>query len=276
MELATVATIAGNELQIQVRSRWVLTFAAVFAALDLAIAYFGMATAGAVGFQGFTRTSASLLNLVLYLVPIVCLIMGALSFTGERGAAELLFSQPVTRSEILVGKLLGLFAAMAAATCLGFGLAGLVIAYHAGPAGAVRYAAFVGLALALALVFLALGVLVAVATRNRARAFGLSLFLWFFLVLFYDLLAIGLTFVFPERTANLFLFLSLFGNPVDMVRVSGLLTLRGASIFGAAGASLVKFLGGETTANLAMLAGLAVWVITPVLAAARILRRQDI
>ena len=58
---------------------------------------------------------------------------------------------------------------------------------------------------------------------------------------FYDLMVIGGTFLFKERTANAFLFGSLFGNPVDMVRIAGLITLNGKDIF-AGGAALCGFL----------------------------------
>ncbi len=37
------------------------------------------------GLQNFTRTSASILNLVLYGVPLVALTMGTLSFTTGQG-----------------------------------------------------------------------------------------------------------------------------------------------------------------------------------------------
>jgi len=251
-------------------------FAFVFGALALAISYFGLVTAGAAGFQGFERTTASLLNLVLYLIPIVALTMGTLSLTGERGARELLFSQPVGRGEILLGKVLGLFVSLAAATFFGFGLSGLVIARQAGTAGVARYVAFAGLALWLALVFLSLGALVAVAAKSRARAFGVSLFLWFLFVIFYDLLIMGVAFVVKERTANLMIFLALFGNPVDLVRVASLITLSDPAIFGAAGAALVKFLGGRAAGGAAVAAALALWTIVPLVIAARVLRRQDL
>ncbi len=70
--------------------------------------------------QNFTCISASLLNLVLYLVPQVALTMGTLSFTGDKGATELLFSQPVLRSEVQLGKLLGVFWPITLSTLIGF------------------------------------------------------------------------------------------------------------------------------------------------------------
>ena len=276
MDLQAIGAIAGQELRVNTRNKWTLSFAAIFAALALAISYFGTVTAGEVGFQGFTRTSASLLNLVLYLVPMVSLTMSAVSFTGERGASELLFSQPVTRAEILTGKICGLFLAVAAATCFGFGLAGCVIGVNTGAQGSMAFLVFAGFALLLALVFLVLGALAAVFCGSKAKAFGHALFAWFFFVLLYDLLVIGVTFVLKEHAANRFIFLSLFGNPVDMTRVGSLMALGDPSIFGAAGAALVKFLGGQGHAMLLILAGLGLWVAAPLISAVRVLNRQNL
>jgi Cu-processing system permease protein len=271
-----MTTIARQEFVVSMRNRWTLIFAGVFSVLVLSISYFGLVTAGAVGFQGFTRTTASLLNLVLYIVPLVALTMGCLSYSSEKGASDLLFSQPVTRAEILVGKLAGLFASMATATIAGFGLAGILIAIKAGSAGAARYPAFVILSLLLAMVFLALSALISTICHRKTKAFGVALFAWFFFVLFYDLLIIGGTFLMKERVANQFIVGSLFGNPVDMVRVAALMTLNGKEIFGAAGASLTRSLGGESASIALLVAGLVLWIVIPAVIAQRLLRRQDI
>ena len=276
MDLNSVITIARQELVINIRNRWTLVFAGVFGILVLAISYFGLITIGNVGFQGFARTSASLLNMVLYIVPLVSLTMGTLSFTSEKSGSELLFSQPITRGEILFGKFLGLFASILIATLLGFGLAGLIIAAKAGPDGSFRYPAFVGFSLVLAMIFLSLAAFISALCRRKNKAFGVALFAWFFFVLFYDLIVIGATFLFKERTANAFLFGSLFGNPVDMVRVATLMILNGKHIFGAGGAALLRFLGGETASIALLLTGMTIWIVAPLLIAAAILKRQDI
>ena len=97
MNFDAVLTIAGQESRINIRNRWTLLFAGVFGILALAISYFGLVTEGYTGFQGFERTTASLLSLVLYLVPLVALTMSALSLTPDRGSMELIFSQPIGR-----------------------------------------------------------------------------------------------------------------------------------------------------------------------------------
>jgi Cu-processing system permease protein len=276
MDLNAVKTIARHELLINIRNRWTLVFAGVFGILALAISYFGLVTSGALGFQGFARTSASLLNIVLYIVPLVALGMGTLSFTSEKSASELLFAQPVTRSEVLIGKFVGLFASIFSATVIGFGLAGVVIGLQAGAEGSFRYPALVGFSLLLALIFLSLSALISAACRRKSKAFGVALFVWFFFVLFYDLMVMGGTFLFRERAANNLIFGSLFGNPVDMVRVASLMTLNGKDVFGAGGAALLRFLGGEGWSIVFLLIALSLWVVTPLMAAQRLLRRQDI
>jgi Cu-processing system permease protein len=218
----------------------------------------------------------SLLNLVLYIIPLVALVMGTLSFTSEKSAGELLFSQPVTRTEILLGKLAGLFASIFTATLAGFGIAGLVIALNAGTEGSLGYPLFVGFSLLLALIFLSLAAFISALCGRKAKAFGVSLFVWFFFVLFYDLLVIGATFLLKERAANTFVFASLFGNPVGMVRVASLMVLDGKDIFGPAGATLLRFFGGEMLSLLLLLSALAIWVAAPFLLARGLLRRQDI
>lgn len=158
----------------------------------------------------------------------------------------------------------------------GFGLAGIVIAAKAGTTGAARYPVFVGLSLLLALVFLTLAALVSAWCHRKSKAFGAALFLWFFFVLFYDLIVIGGTFLMKERAANQFIFVSLFGNPVDMTRVAGLMALDGKEIFGAAGAALTRFLGGDAASMLSLIGGLLIWVIASFALSQRLLKRQDI
>ena len=276
MDTNAVRTIARQELVVSIRNRWTLVFAAVFGVLVLSISYFGLVTGSAVGFQGFARTSASLLNMVLYIVPLVSLTMGTLSFTSEKNSSELLFAQPITRGEILLGKLLGLFASIFTAMLIGFGIGGVVIASQAGTEGSMRYPGLVGFSLLLALIFLSLSVFISTLCRRKTKAFGVALFVWFFFVLFYDLLVIGLTFVLKEHTANIFLFGSLFGNPVDMMRVASLMTLNGTDIFGPGGAALLRFLGGERLSVALLVAALSFWVIAPLSAAQKLLKHQDI
>ncbi len=276
MQLKTIAAIARQELRISIRSRLTIVFAVLFATLALAISYFGLVTAGVAGFQGFTRTAASLLNLVLYIVPLAGLVTGSLALTGEQGALEMLFSQPVSRSEVLIGKAVGLSASFSLALVLGFGASGVIIATQTGDEAAGPFVGMVALALVLGSIFVILGLAAGAVAGSRTRAFGAVLSLWFFFVILYDLGTLGMTLILREHAANQFLFLSLFGNPVDIVRVAALIALAGEHIFGAAGAALIKFLGGTSPALAILIFALAVWLFAPLALAATILRRRDL
>src|SRR5262245_16823898 len=135
---------ARQELQLSVRSRWTQTFAVVFAGLALAVASSGYVLSGGSGLQDFARTSASLVQLVVLLVPLTSLMFGVLSMGSEPGAAELLFSQPVARHTILAGRWLGQFAALIGAQAIGFGSAGLVMFLRLGEDGLGGFAAEIG------------------------------------------------------------------------------------------------------------------------------------
>ena len=274
MNFYSIRTIALQELTVNIRNRWTMIFAGVFGVLVLAISYFGLVTAGAIGFQGFARTSASLLNLVLYIIPLVALTMGTLSFTSDASANELLYSQPVSRVEVMLGKLVGLFASIIISTFVGFGLAGVIIGARAGAEGASRYPILVAFSLLLALIFLNLSALISAICKRKTKAFGLALFVWFFFVLFYDLIVIGAAILY--KGANALIFGSLFGNPVEIVRVSCLMLLDGGNVFGAAGASLLKFAGGEATSLIVLAVTLVFWIVVPAGLAHMFLRRQDI
>jgi Cu-processing system permease protein len=145
-----------------------------------------------------------------------------------------------------------------------------------GADGLLAYGSFALLSLVLALVFLCISAAVATVNRRKSKAFGGSLFLWFFFVLLYDLMTLGITLLLTGQSANYFLFISLFGNPVDMVRVASLILLDNATIFGAAGAAMLRFLGGPVASLALLITGLGLWIAAPLFVAQMLLRKQDI
>lgn len=190
---AQIRVIAGKEFHDRIRNRWVLAISIVFAAFTLAISYFGAAAQGAVGFHGIEPLIASLVSLAIYLLPLIALILGFDALVGERerGTLSLLLSYPLTRTELLVGKYVGLAAALTCATLAGFGAAGAVIAARMSAADWYQYAGFVLSAVLLGWVFLSLAVCASAFCASRTSASGVAIALWFCFVLVYDLLLLG-------------------------------------------------------------------------------------
>ena len=228
MEFAQIATVAGKEFWDRIRNRWVLAVALVFTAFALSIAYFGAAQQGSVGFRSIEVTIASLVSLVIYLVPLIALVLGFDAIVGERerGSLDLLLSMPITRLELLLGKYLGLAAALAFSTIAGFGLVGVVLAARLDLAALFHYFGFMLSSVLLGCAFLSLAVMVSVFATDRTRASGVAIALWFFFVLIFDLLLLGALVVTGGQTGGELLPYLLLANPADVFRILNIFSLE--------------------------------------------------
>ncbi len=227
LEFRQIATIAGKEFWDRIRNRWVLAVALVFTTFALVIAYAGGAQQGAVGFRSIEVTIASLVSLVIYLIPLISLMLGFDAIVGERerGSLDLLLSLPITRLELLLGKFFGLSAALAFSTVAGFGLVGVVLSAQLDLTALFHYAGFMLSSVLLGMAFLSLAVMVSVFATDRTRASGLAIALWFFFVLVFDLLLLGaLVATGGQYGGEIFPWLML-ANPADVFRVLNIFSL---------------------------------------------------
>lgn len=271
-----VTVIARRELMEAIRSRWVALSALLFGIFALALSIFGMRSVGGSGFGGFSRTAIGLLNLVLYLVPMLGLLLAINSMAAEReeGPLELLLAQPIARSSVLLGKFFGLAAALLCALLGGFGAAGLVIGVVGADADVGGYLMLLLHAIGLGMAFLSLGLWIASAAATRLRALAWGLLLWFVTVLLYDLAIVGATALLGGAALKAALGLLLVANPVDLVRVATLVSLGGADSFGLTAQALIGFLRGPYGALL-LTGALLAWIAVPLYAAARAFARRD-
>lgn len=261
IELRQVGLVAAKEFRDRIRNRWVLAITVVFIIFALVIAYFGSAQQGSVGLRGIELTIASLVSLVIYLVPLIALILGFDAIVGERerGSLDLLLSLPMTRLELLLGKFFGLAAALASSTVVGFGLVGLLLAVKMPMAAVYHYAGFVCSSVLLGLSFLSMAVLVSVIASDRTRASGITIALWFFFVLVFDLLLLGGLVVsgggFGADAVAYFLLL----NPADIFRILNVFGMEGVrTLFG------LTTVFPERLANPILLGGMMVaWIVAP-------------
>ena len=276
--LVQMRLCAQQELRLSVRSRWTQSFAAVFAVLSLAVAASGYVLSGGSGMQDFSRTAASLLQLVLLLVPLIALISGVMSFTPEIGAAELLFSQPIPRRIVLFGKLAGQFAALTAAQAIGFGAAGLLLFSRSGAGGLGGFTGVAAGSLILTALFLAVAAAISAGetSRQRARGLAVALIVWFVAVVLFDIAALGVASLLPSGPASRLLMTGAIVNPVDATRTGMLLLVEGTSAFGGASLAFLRFTSGATGAAAWLTASILAWISLLLFVAHRKLERADI
>ena len=100
--------------------------------------------------------------------------------------------------------------------------------------------------------------------------------MWFVAVILYDAAMLSVAVWASGVNGARVLFVSVFGNIVDLVRVLTLLLAGTPHVLGAAGESWLRGLGGpQVTVVLSALALLA-WIILPLAAAARIRESRDV
>lgn len=222
-----VWALAAKEFRDRLRNRWVLAVALVFTVFSLLITYFGSAVQGQIGPRSIELTIASLVSLVIYLIPMIALLLGFDAVVGERerGSLDLLLSLPITRLELLLGKFVGLAAALTLSTVVGFAVVAVLLYQRFDTVGLYHYLGFVLSSVLLGLCFLSLAVLLSVLARDRAQASGLAIALWFLLVLVFDLVLLGvLVATGGAWGGDAFAYLLLL-NPADIFRVLNVFSL---------------------------------------------------
>lgn len=275
VDLDNILILTQKELRDARRNRWFVLYALAFAGLSLSLAWLSLSGIGNYGLAGFGRTGATLINLVLLIVPLMGLTLGALSLAGEREHGTLLYllAQPVAQLEVLLGKFLGLALALLAALGLGFGLTGALIAVNNATTEIGTYLALMGLAFLLALISLSLGFLISAVVQRGATAVGLALFLWLLLVFFGDLGLMGTAVVLRLDVGQLFALA--LANPLQLFKIAAILDMRSSlEVLGPAGVYALRTFGDRL---LPLLIGLMLaWTIVPLLLTIQLFKRRGL
>jgi Cu-processing system permease protein len=235
--------LAAREVRASLRGRWFLVGAIAFALLAVAVARLGMAGAEQWGVAALDRTAAALLNLVLLFVPLLTLPLGAASFAGEQedGTLGYLLAQPVRRSEVFAGKLLGLLLATTLSVLIGFGAAGAWIGGRGGVT-TTSFLALAGGAWLLGMVTTALGVMLSVWSRSRVRSLAAAVAAWLLLVFLCDFGVLALAAA--QTLGPTTLFWTAIVNPLQAAKtLSALAISERLEILGPAGVHAVRALG---------------------------------
>jgi Cu-processing system permease protein len=269
-------TIARLEMMAVARLKWIRLLASAFALLTAASAYSAGAVDGLAGADGFARTTLTLVPAVLILVPLAALILGVSGQAADAGGQPFLFGQPVSRATIVIGRWLGESIGLGGAVGAGLAAGGVVVLFGSGLDGAGGFVMFGVGACALAMGFLSLAAAIASATDKRVTALGAATFAWFFFVLFYDGAVLSLAGWLTGSAGGRVLFLSVFGNPTDLVRLMTLSWAGGPNLLGAAGDAWTRFLGGPAAAAAAAACAATLWVLLPLAVGVRLMNRRDL
>lgn len=241
--MTRIWTTVATEFLIALRNRWVAIAIVMMVVFSLVLSAAGSAPTGALGADRLSVVVASLTSLSVYLVPLVALLMSFDGVAGEveRGTLPLVLTYPISRVELLLGKLMAHLAVLTLAVAAGYGsAAAAAVAVDADAAqGLPALWRLIWSSVLLGAAFLCLGYALSALSRRPSGAAGLAIGLWLLMVVLYDLglLAAVVTDGGGWFTQKLFPWL-LVANPADAFRLFNLsasdATAAAAGIAGAA------------------------------------------
>lgn len=258
------AKIAGYEVRDVIRSRWLIGYAAFFLLLTDALFRFG---------GGGEKALLSLINVVLFLIPLVAIVFSTVYLYAAREFIELLLAQPIRRRQVFSGLYLGL----AIPLSLSF-VTALVIPFvlhrGAGTAQPGTFATLLLTGIALTFIFTALAFLIVARTEDKLKGLGVAVVVWLFLAVLYDGLVLLLVSIMADHPLERPLLAMMLVNPMDLARVALLLQFDVAALLGYTGAVMQKFFG-RTAGILATSLAIVVWIVAPLIAGMRAFQKKD-
>ncbi len=240
------------EIRGYLRNRWLLLYAIVYFLFSSLLMHFG----GSRPAQAY----ASLLNLVLLMIPLFTLLFGGISFQGSLPFMELIISRKISRKQIYFARWLALGTGLSFGCLAGTGLAALL--FLTPDSSYSGFITLLFLSIPTHFVFTSLAFLIALMVTGREAMLGALLAIWFYFYILYDLLILGLGYFFGDYPLEIPVLILVVLNPLDLVRIVLLFQVELSSLIGFGGALFSNIFGGAS-GPVAALFILGIWIAFP-------------
>lgn len=205
------------------RSRWFMVYSIVFGGIVVALFLSGLTESRVMGFTGLSRLLVTYLQITMAILPIFVLLTTVRSVAGDReaGIFEYLLSLPVSLSAWYWGKMLGRFTVVFLPVLLAMLLAVIWASFKGAeiPWGQVVF--YTALLVVLAWCFLGIGMLISSLARSTDVAQGAAFLTWLILLLFLDLILLGL--MINGGTSAEAVVLIALANPLQVFRTGAMM-----------------------------------------------------
>ncbi len=226
------------ELKQMLRSRWMQLVGILFTFVFTAIIVIQQMALPDV--EGFTRQTASFLNVLLFLLPLFILTIGSMSVAGdvESGWFSLLKTYPMTRAQYITGKYMASVLAFLLVVVVAFGV---ILAFGGLLGGVGLPFIFITLTLLCIFIFVSLAIAIGAFAKTRLFALSLSLVFWsiFLLLMSYALMAVGT--VVAGHILQKLTIIMIHINPVEWLRFGYFIFTDQASVLGPAFYKMTQF-----------------------------------
>ena len=216
-----------------------------------------------------TKGLLSLLNIILIIVPLICIVFSTIYIYNSAEFIELLLSQPLKRKAIWLSIFGGLATSLALAFLIGVGIP--ILIYEPNTTGIMMIAA----GLFLTVIFVSIALLSASYTRDKAKGIGLSVFIWLYSSLIFDALVLFLLFQFQDYPLEQAMVILSFLNPIDLSRIQILLQIDISALMGYTGAIFREFFGNSMGIAISFF-GLTCWIVIPLWISLKKFEKKDL
>ncbi|MBF0380492.1 MAG: ABC transporter permease subunit [Magnetococcales bacterium] len=214
--------IAWQDIKESIRAWWFFIYALIFGGTVALLFILGVTESQILGFMGLGRLLLTFIQLCVAILPVFVLVSTVRSIVGDREShvLEYWLSMPIAFGDYYWGKFIGrflviflpVFIALLGASAWGV-YVDITVPWH-------LFWLYSALLVAICGCFLGFGFLISTLTRHQEVALSVSLVLWLVLLLFMDLILIGV--MLQERASPELVVSIALANPLQSFRTAAM------------------------------------------------------
>lgn len=251
------------EIHNTIRNKWIIIYSFFFFFIGYAL--FAFSGDGSKAF-------ISLMNIVLFIIPIVALVFGSIFLYNSREFIEMMLSQPIDRKSLFFGLYLGTALPLIFSWIIGITIPYFLFTVNYNNTEELILVIIIGSLLTI--IFTAIAFLIALKQDDKSKGLAYSIFVWLILAILYDGLVLLIIYTFEDYPLDKFIIGLSIINPIDLGRIFFLIQFNISALMGYTGAIFQKFFG----ANLGIVISsfcMILWVILPVYLSLKLFGKKD-
>jgi len=212
------------------------------------------------------------MNLIIYLVPLICIIFGTMYFYNSQPYIEMMLCQPIPRSSLFIGLYFGISIPLVLSFFAGLFLPFLFFADFLSQIN--LFFILLLILILLTLTFVAIAFCIYTIINDRVKGLSLSIIIWLILSLAFDGILLLTSFIFFEYPVEKILIGLTVLNPVNLARTIFVLNFEASALMGITGAVFKKFFG-SSLGTLVSLFSMFLWILLTFLFGLIRFKRKD-
>ncbi|MBP2239670.1 Cu-processing system permease protein [Cytobacillus eiseniae] len=227
--------------------------------------------------SAYNRSIAMLINLSLWLIPIICLILGANSIIADKesGRFSLFKTYQISYWHYMGSKFFSLVLSLFVVMGISYGAFGLILSLIGKSFQGSIYLVFMIVNMLLIIVFSGAALFIGAISKTRMQGLSFALFFWSFVVFVYEFIVFSIIDFIPYSMKLGSLFFLVLLNPVESIRVWSISKLNADYVFGPEYLMIEKWAENGVLTG-ALLLSIAILIILTIATSTNLLKKRGI